>query len=132
MSSSKIISLEAKHTENFIQIISAAFNGYPLMDFFFGNTYQQSMEVIGQYIGDRATIDDSILLGALVQDKLLGIILAIPPEANKNQDESAIADLDERFGRSLADEALERMNIYNNLKNANKPPQPHFYVDSES
>ncbi|HEY9768945.1 MAG TPA: GNAT family N-acetyltransferase [Coleofasciculaceae cyanobacterium] len=129
MSLIEIIPLEAKHTEDFIQVISAAFNGYPLMDFFFGNAYQRSIEVIGQYLCDRAMIDDSILLGALVQNELQGIILAIPPEANKNKDETAISDLDERFARSLPDEALERMNIYNNLKNANKPPQPHFYVN---
>ncbi len=129
MSLSEIIPLEAKHTEDFIQIISAAFNGYPLMDFFFGNAYQQSIEVIGQYICDRAAIDDSILLGALVQDELQGIILAIPPEANKNKDVSAIANLDESLARSLADEALERINIYDHLKNANKPSQPHFYVN---
>lgn len=67
-------------------------------------------------------------MGALIQDELQGIILAIPPEANKNKDD-AISDLDERFARSLADEALERMNIYNKLKNANKPSQPHFYVN---
>ena len=128
MSLSEIVPLEAKHTKDLIQIISAAFNGYPLMDFFFGNAYQQSIEAIGQYICDRATIDDSLLLGALIQDELQGIILAIPPEANKNKDD-AISDLDERFARSLADEALERMNIYNKLKNANKPSQPHFYVN---
>lgn len=129
MSLIEIIPLESNHTEDFIQVISAAFNSYPLMDFFFGNAYQRSIEVIGQYICDRAMIDDSILLGALVRDELQGIILAIPPEANKNKDENAICDLDERFARSLADEALERMNIYNNLKNANKPSQPHFYVN---
>jgi GNAT superfamily N-acetyltransferase len=84
---------------------------------------------MGQYICDRAMIDDSILLGALVQDKLQGIIFVTPPEANKNKDEKAISDLDEKFGRSLADEALERLDIYNNLKSVNKPKQPHFYVN---
>ncbi|PSB11046.1 hypothetical protein C7B62_07310 [Pleurocapsa sp. CCALA 161] len=33
------------------------------------------------------------------------------------------------MARSLSNEALERLNIYNNLKNANKPPQLHFYVN---
>lgn len=108
MSLIEIIPLETKHTEDYIQITSAAFNGYPLMDFFFGNAYQRSIEIIGQYLCDRATIDDSILLGSLVQDELQGIILATPPETNKNKDD-AISDLDERFGRSLADEALERL-----------------------
>ena len=37
MSSLEIIPLETKHTEDVIQIISAAFNDYPLMDFFFGS-----------------------------------------------------------------------------------------------
>jgi GNAT superfamily N-acetyltransferase len=129
MNSIQIIPLEAKHTEDFIQINSAAFDGYPLMDFFFANAYEESMEAIGQYICDRAMIDDSILLGALVQDKLQGIISVTPPEANKNKDEQAISDLDEKFERSLANEALERMNIFNKLKNANKPKQSHFYVN---
>jgi GNAT superfamily N-acetyltransferase len=129
MNSIQIIPLETRHTEDYIQITSAAFNGYPLMDFFFGNAYQRSMEAIGQYFCDRAMIDDSILLGALVEDKLQGIIFVTPPEVNKNKDEKAIADLDEKFGRSLADEALERLDIYINLKNANKPKQPHFYVN---
>lgn len=129
MSLIEIIPLETKHTEDSILIIAAAFNGYPLMNFFFGNTYQRSIRVIGQYICDRAIIDDSILLGALVADELQGVILAIPPEANQNKDESALAELDERFARSLPDEALERMNIYSNFKNANKPSQPHFYVN---
>jgi GNAT superfamily N-acetyltransferase len=129
MNSIQIIPLETKHTEDYIQITSAAFNGYPLMDFFFANAYERSMEAIGQYFCDRAMIDDSILLGALVEDKLQGIIFVTPPEVNKNQDQKAIADLDEKFGRSLADEALERLDIYINLKNANKPKQPHFYVN---
>jgi GNAT superfamily N-acetyltransferase len=129
MNSIEIIPLEQKHTEDAIKIISAAFDGYPLMDFFFGNTYQRSIETIGQYICDRAKIDDSLLLGALVRDKLQGIIWAIPPETNNDKDKSAISDLEERLVRSLADEALEYMNIYDNLKNANKPSQPHFYVN---
>jgi GNAT superfamily N-acetyltransferase len=129
MNSIQIIPLGAKHTEDYIQITSAAFDGYPLMNFFFANAYKQSMEAIGQYICDRAMIDDSILLGALVQDKLQGVIFVTPPEANKNKDEKAISDLDEKFGRSVTDEALEKMNIYLDLKNANKPKQPHFYVN---
>jgi GNAT superfamily N-acetyltransferase len=129
MNSIQIIPLEAKHTEDYIQITSAAFNGYPLMDFFFADAYERSMEAMGQYTCDRAMIDDSILLGALVEDKLQGIIFVTPPEANKNKDEKAIADLDEKFGRTMADAALERLDIYINLKNANKPKQPHFYVN---
>lgn len=129
MNSIEIISLKGNHKEDFIEIISAAFNGYPLMDFFFGDTYQRSIEAIGEYICDRAKIDDSLLLGALVRDKLQGVILAIPPETNKYKDESAISDLEERFVRAIADEAVERINIYDNLKNANKPSQPHFYVN---
>lgn len=37
--------------------------------------------------------------------------------------------MDEKLGRSLADEALERMNMYNELRNTNKPSQPHFYIN---
>ncbi|MGL5806301.1 MAG: hypothetical protein ACRC2R_24465 [Xenococcaceae cyanobacterium] len=73
--------------------------------------YQRSIEAIGQYICDRAKIDDSLLLGALVRDKLQGVIWAIPPETNNDKDKSAISDLEERFVRSLADEAVERINI---------------------
>ncbi len=129
MNSSEIIPLEAKHTEDAIEIVSAAFDDYPLMNFFFGNAYKRSAKAMGQYICDRAKIDDSLLLGALVRDKLQGVIWAIPPETNNDKDKSAISDLEERFVRSLADEAVERINIYDNLKNANKPSPPHFYVN---
>lgn len=60
MNSIEIIPLKGNHQEDFIEIISAAFNGYPLMDFFFGDTYQRSIEAIGEYICDRAKIDDSL------------------------------------------------------------------------
>ena len=129
MSSIEIISLEAQHTEDIIQVIADAFADYPLMDFFFDNAKGQSIKAIGQYICDLATIDDSLLAGAFMQNELQGIIYVTPPKTTKNKDENAIADLEEKLARSLSEEGLERMDIYSKLKDANKPPQPHFYIN---
>ena len=125
----KIFPLGVQHTEDVIQIIAAAFERYPLMNFFFDDIDRRSIEAIGQYICDLATINDSLLLGALVRDELQGVIYATPPEINKNKDENAIHNLEAKLARSLSGEALERMDLYSQLKDANKPSQPHFYIN---
>lgn len=128
MSSIKIIFLKAQHPE-IVRVITAAFDGYPLMNFFFGDANRRSIEAIGQYICDLAMIEDSLLLGALVKEELQGFIFVTPPETDKDKDENAISNLEARLARSLSDEALERIDIYSKLKNANKPAQTHFYIN---
>lgn len=99
------------------------------MNFFFGDADRRSIEAIGQYVCDLAMIEDSLLLGALVEEELQGIIYVTSPETNKAKDENAISNLEARLAHSLSDKALERMDIYSKLKNANKPAKPHFYIN---
>ncbi|MEL6912344.1 MAG: hypothetical protein AAFO85_19415 [Cyanobacteria bacterium J06598_4] len=61
MSSIEIISLKAQRPE-IVRVIAAAFDGYPLMNFFFGDADRRSIEAIGQYVCDLAMIEDSLLL----------------------------------------------------------------------
>jgi ribosomal protein S18 acetylase RimI-like enzyme len=130
MNSIKIIPLEAKHKENVIEVIIAAFDGYPLMNLFFGNSYKRSTKALWQYIFDISPIQDSLLLGAMVRDELQGVIFASPPETEKNQDEGAIAHLEARLVEEIGKEAAEFFDLYFKLKSDRQPSQPHFYINA--
>ncbi|MBW4533800.1 MAG: GNAT family N-acetyltransferase [Pleurocapsa minor HA4230-MV1] len=130
MNSSKIIPLEAKHKENAIEVIIAAFDGDPLMNLYFGNSYKRSIKALWQYIFDISPIQNSLLLGAMVRDELQGVIFASPPETEKNQDKSAIAHLKARLVEEIGKEAAEFFDLYFKLKSDRQPSQPHFYVNA--
>ena len=130
MNSLKIIPLEAKHKENVIEVIIAAFDGYPLMNLFFGDTYKRSTKALWQYIFDISPMQNSLLLGAMVRDELQGVIFASPPKTEKTQDESAIADLEARLVESIGKEAAEFFDLYFKIKGDRQPSQPHFYVNA--
>lgn len=130
MNSIKIIPLEAKHKENVIEVIIAAFDGYPLMNLFFGDTYKRSTKALWQYIFDVSPMQNSLLLGAMVQDELQGVIFASPPETEKNQDKGAIAHLEARLVEAIGKEAAEFFDLYFKLKSDRQPSQPHFYINA--
>ncbi|MGL5831749.1 MAG: GNAT family N-acetyltransferase [Waterburya sp.] len=130
MNSIKIIPLEAKHKENAIEVITAAFDGYPLMNLYFGNSYKHSIKALWQYIFDVSPMHNSLLLGAMVRDELQGVIFASPPEIEKNQDKSAIAHLEARLFEAVGQEATEFFDLYFKLKSDRQPSQPHFYVNA--
>lgn len=131
--------LEAKHTNNAIKVLSAAFLGDPLMNFFFGDAYEHSAKHLWQYVCDVTPILNWLLLGAFVEGELLGVAFVTPPEKAKDDVESAmrfaprserIATLEERLVTAVGEKAAMRMDAYLSLKNTNKPPQPHFYVNT--
>jgi ribosomal protein S18 acetylase RimI-like enzyme len=130
MNSIKIIPLEAKHKENAIEVIVAAFDGYPLMNLFFGDAYKRSTEALWQYIFALSPIQDSLLLGAMIRGELQGVIFASSPETEKNQDESAIAHLEARLVEEIGKEAAEFFDLYFKLKSDRQPSQPHFYINA--
>ena len=130
MNSIKIIPLEAKHKENVIEVIVAAFDGYPLMNLFFGDTYKRSTKALWQYIFDISPIQNSLLLGATVRDELQGVIFASPTKTEKTQDESAIAHLEARLVEEIGKEAAEFFDLYFKLKSDRQPSQPHFYINA--
>lgn len=130
MNSIKIIPLEAKHKENVIEVMIAAFDGYPLMNLFFGNAYKHSIKALWRYIFDVSPMQNSLLLGAMIQDELQGAIFASPPETEKNQDKTAMADLEARLVEEIGKEAAEFFDLYFKLKSDRQPSQPHFYINA--
>ena len=131
MSTIEITRLNTKHTENIIDIFSNAFENYPLMQYFFGNAYKQSMKHLLKSMCDQASIVDKLLLGAFIEGKLQGVAFITPPEKQNNNDvETTPTSAEEEFATAIGEEALMRIEAYSNLKKANKPSSPHFYINA--
>jgi ribosomal protein S18 acetylase RimI-like enzyme len=108
----------------------AAFDGYPLMNLFFGDSYKSSIKALWRYIFDVSPMQNSLLLGAMVRDELQGVIFASPPKTEKKQDESAMAHLEARLVEEIGKEAAEFFDLYFQLKRDRQPSQPHFYINA--
>lgn len=132
MSTIEITRLNTKNTNNIIEIFSNAFENYPLMQYFFSNAYKQSMKHLLKSMCDEASIVDNLLLGAFVAGELQGVAFITPPQdTNNNNDvESTPTASEEKFATAIGEEALMRIEAYSNLKKANKPPSPHFYINA--
>ena len=129
MSTIQIASLDKQHKDNIIEVFSTAFEKYPLMEFFLGNTPKDLSRGIWQYIGDIALIRDSSLLGAFVDGKLQGVAFINSPDKPTDDVEKLMAPLEEQLAIAIGEEAAMRMDAYSRLKDANKPSQPHFYIN---
>ncbi len=132
MSTIEITRLNTKDTENVVEIFLTTFENYPLMEFFFGDKYKQSMKYLIKSMCDETSIADNLLLGAFVEGKLQGVAFITPPKKPKNNQkmESITSDLEEEFAKAIGEEALMRIEAYSNLKKANKPPSLHFYINA--
>ena len=132
MSTVEIARLTTKDTENIIEIFFNTFENYPLMQYFFGNTYKQSMKHLLKSMCDEESISDNLLLGAFVEGKLQGVAFITPPEKPKNNNdiESTPTASEEEFAAAIGEEALMRIEAYSNLKKANKPSCFHFYINA--
>ncbi|MGB3636905.1 MAG: GNAT family N-acetyltransferase [Rivularia sp. (in: cyanobacteria)] len=132
MSTIKITDLTTKDTDSIIEIFSNAFENYPLMEFFFGDKYKQSMKYLIKSMCDKTSIVDNLLLGAFAEGKLQGVAFITPPKKpNNNQEmESTASDSEEEFAKLIGEEVLMRIEAYSNLKKANKPSSPHFYINA--
>ncbi len=132
MSTIEITRLNTKDTENVVEIFLTTFENYPLMKFFFGDKYKQSMKYLIESMCDETSIVDNFLLGAFVEGKLQGVAFITPPKKPKNNQnmESITSDSEEEFAKAIGEEALMRIESYSNLKKANKPSSPHFYINA--
>ncbi|MGF1674385.1 MAG: GNAT family N-acetyltransferase [Rivularia sp. (in: cyanobacteria)] len=131
MSTIEITRLYTKDAENIIEILSSAFENYPLMQFFFQDTYKQSIRYMIKTMFDEASMVDNLLLGAFLEGKLHGVAFIAPPkntESNNNNSQSITTASEEEFAKVVGKEAMMRIEAYSNLKNANKPCSPHFYI----
>ncbi len=132
MSTIEITRLNTKDTENVVEIFLTTFENYPLMEFFFGDKYKQSMKYLIESMCDETSIADNFLLGGFVEGKLQGVAFITPPQKPKNNQEmeSITSDSEEEFAKAIGEEALMRIEAYSNLKKANKPSSPHFYINA--
>ncbi|MEM9927807.1 MAG: GNAT family N-acetyltransferase [Cyanobacteria bacterium P01_D01_bin.50] len=132
MSTVEIKSLDTKDTEKIIEIFSSAFEKYPLMQFLFGDAYKQSIKHLIELMCHEVSVGDGFFLGGFAEGKLQGIAFVTPPEkANNDRDaQSKPTPSEEEFARLIGEEALIRVEGYLNLKKANKPNQPHFYINA--
>lgn len=132
MSTIEITSLNTKDTENVVEIFLTTFENYPLMEFFFGDKYKQSMKYLIESMCDETSIADNFILGGFVEGELRGVAFITPPQKPKNNQEmeSITSDSEEEFAKAIGEEALMRIEAYSNLKKANKPSSPHFYINA--
>ncbi len=133
MSTIEITSLNAKHREKIIEIITDGFENYPLMQYFFGDSHKQSVRHLSQLICDEEPEDDKLqLLGAFVEGDLQGIAyISLPQNEDNKQDvETAPTPSEKRFVKVIGEQAFTRVEKYFNLKKANKISSPHFYINT--
>ncbi|MEA5599381.1 GNAT family N-acetyltransferase [Rivularia sp. UHCC 0363] len=132
MSNIEITNLTKKDTDNVIEIFSTAFKNYPLMEFFFKDTYEQSMKHLLKSMCDEKSIVENLLLGAFLEEKLQGVAFITPPKLTTSNDntESTKTASEEQFAIAIGEEALMRIEAYSNLKKTNKPSSPHFYINT--
>lgn len=132
MSTIEITRLNTKDTENVVEIFLTTFENYPLMEFFFGDKYKQSMKYLIESMCDETSIADNFILGGFVEGELRGVAFITPPQKPKNNQEmeSITSDSEEEFAKAIGEEALMRIEAYSNLKKANKPSSPHFYINA--
>lgn len=133
MSSVEITPLDVKKDkQNIIEIFSTAFGNYPLTQFFFFDAYKQSIKHLIEWICDETSIVDNLFLGAFVEAKLQGFAFITPPPKPENyyHIESTTASSQKKLAKAIGEPALMRMEAYSNLKYANKPLSPHFYINA--
>lgn len=130
MTNIAIMPLETKDTKKSIEVFFAAFEKDPLMDYFFGNKYQNLAKYSWQYICNLAQILDLLLLGAFVEGELQGVAFVTPPEVDNTNNQETIDKLDEQLAIAVGEAVIMRMETYMQIKAAHKPKQPHFYVNA--
>jgi len=132
MSTIKINPLTTKDTNDIIQIFSEAFESYPLMEYFFGDRYKQSIKHLIQFICDTAFVDNGLLIGGFLEDKLRGVAyISLPQNEENNHDvETTPTPLEIKFAEAVGEQALMRIEAYSDLKKANKFSSPHFYINA--
>ncbi|MEM7579975.1 MAG: GNAT family N-acetyltransferase [Cyanobacteria bacterium P01_A01_bin.80] len=134
MSTIEITPLNTKHREKIVEIITDGFENYPLMEYFFGESHKQSLRHLSQLICDEEPEDDTLqLLGAFVEGNLQGVAyISLPQNGENNNDteESTPTPSEMKFVTAIGEQAFKRVEKYLNLKKANKPSSPHFYINT--
>ena len=121
--------LNIRDKDKVIDILFNAFESDPIMGYFFGDEYQKSARHLMKYICDVVEVSDSFLLGAFLNEELKGVASITYPENKQNSHTETIDSLDEQFAIAVGEAVITRIETYSQVKKANKPSQPHFYLD---
>ena len=128
MTKIKIVPLDIKDTEKVTEVLFAAFEQDPLMRYFFGNEYQNLARYLMQYVCKLGDLSDLLLWGAFIEEELTGVALITPPEVDdRNRQEMTQAE--EQLAIAVGEAVIARIERYFQVKEVNKPKQPHFYLD---
>ena len=130
MTTIKIKSLDTKDQEQIIAVLSAAFEKDQLMYYFFGDEYHNLAKYFWQYICDLTPILDLLLLSAFVEGELQGVASVTPPEVDTIGKQKAKDKLDEQLAIAMGEAVILRLEAYSQIKEANQPKQPHFYLNT--
>ena len=125
----EVAPLEKKHKDDIVEVLFRSFEDYPLMQFFFGDAYQDSARYYWKYVYDFALIIDGILLGAFTEGELQGFAFIIPPQEPQKDFQSVITHLKKQLIAIIGEKIVMRIDAYLSFQDKNKPPQPHFYLD---
>ena len=129
MTEIKITPVNKKDTQKVIKVLFAAFEQDPLMYYFFGNEYQNLAKYVMQYLCNLAHLTKLPILSAFIEEELKGVALITPPKVAKQDRQKAIALADEQLAIALGETVIIRIEAYFQIMEANKPKQPHFYID---
>ena len=71
------------------------------------------------------------VVGCIYGRKVNRVALVTPPKAKEQNKQKAIALAlaDEQLAIAVGEAVITRMETYFQIKDANKPKQPHFYLD---
>ncbi|MDJ0691641.1 MAG: GNAT family N-acetyltransferase [Xenococcaceae cyanobacterium MO_188.B32] len=83
-----------------------------------------------QHVADLTPILDLLLLGAFVEGELQGVAFVTPPEVNNTGKQEAKDKLDEQLAIDMGEAVILRLEAYSQIKEANQPQQPHFYLNT--
>ena len=130
MTKIKITPVNTKETGKVIEVLFAAFEQDPLMLYFFGNEYQNLAKYVMEYLCNLAHLSNLSLWGATLEGELKGVALITPPGVASNQNkQEAIALANEKLAIAVGEAVITRIEAYFQIMEANKPKQPHFYID---
>ena len=131
MSDIKIHPVDIGYVDVITQIYSDAFANYPLMVYFFGDAYQQSMKHLIKLMCDESKAEGKLLLGAFLEGRLQGCVSVKTSRSIENNNVVTEPTTSEReFADAIGGKAFNRLEAYIDLKKANKPNHPHYYINS--
>lgn len=129
MTKIKIAPLDIKNTEKVTEVLFAAFEQDPLMYYFFGNEYQNLARYLMQYVCKLGDLSDLLLWGAFIEEELTGVALITPPEVDDRNKPEEMTQAEEQLAIAVGEAVIARIERYFQVKEVNKPKQPHFYLD---